>query len=565
MSDAAILNEEVRTIRNFLTGLEDTESELEKLNLVNELFNYIHSTRKVLTNAPSLRQMLLTKITEFSKQSSWGVIKDAAARVCTKLNTEFGEPYSPGCLEALDMAPPPHPFADMRALGEGSFGAVFKPALPNKKNGAPQTYPDNVTKAFYRKANYNALVEKIPQIHNLMGPNEGHRINTYSETYKAGNLPDPIFDKLKRRAGTLNRSNKLHIIRMPDLGVDIAHIKNVYKEPRKLPFGIILEQIQKVIHQTARLAERYYGHFDIRDLNVMMNPKTGMLTIIDFDWLLPFETLYDEYDWGFYNQPPEALLRSYLLDAMEPPDGYTIQDYFIPGKLDNYLTYNLISFQAALQTHYKIANQEQLETAVIEAVDDSVQYLKSLLPTYGSTERLFMDVIIPTNDNYGLGLTLLQMISHVYVISSTDKTMAKNVLRTRITNGDVPYSEEQLSVIVDTLVEVIDLLKRMASMKLRDRINPADAKTEIDRIVTKYNSEKPAMNNNARAELNRMAFLAGNMPVVNNNATPAAMNENVRQELNRLRLLEGVMPSPPKSTRKGRRSRKARKTYRRRR
>jgi hypothetical protein len=582
MGDAAILAEEVTAVKIFLERFDTTSGEFEKAHVANEMLNYLVSTR-LLLNTQSFRKAILVKISELSTSASWPIMKEASARLCSRIHTEFDEPYSPGCLSALDMAAaaaaaaapgvaaaaapaPAHPFANMRAIGEGSFGAVFKPALPNKKNGVVQTYPENVTKAFYRKSNYNAIVAKAPQIQNLMGPNEGHRINTYVQSYKAGDLPDPIFDTLKSRAVSLNRSNNLHIVRMPDLGSDIGHIAEFYKEPRKVPFGTILEQIQKLIHQTARLAERGYGHFDIRQTNVMMRPDTGKLTIIDFDWLLPFDTLYNSYEWGFYNQPPEALMHEKFRTVLRYPPTTTdhVEEYASSAQLRNYVAYNIRSYKHAFEKYYNIVDQSQLKIATLESILDSVSYLISLKPSHPTAKEMFMNVVMPKNDNYGLGLTLLQMIAHVYVINGVDKASEKEILRDRISNNGAPYTEIQLSAIVDALFEVIGMLKRMASMKLRDRIPPAEAKTEIDRIVSNFKENMPAINENARAELNRMAFLAGNMPAVNNASPVVALSPNTRAELNRLRLLEGVMPSP-KSTRKGRRSTKRRKTYRRRR
>jgi hypothetical protein len=176
-------------------------------------------------------------------------------------------------------------------LGSGSFGMAFKPALPNIEDDHIVNYPNNVTKIFFNKTNLNKVMNATKNIENLMGKNKGHRMYKYRHKYTVRNLPYKVARKLRKlsKRKTVKKTNRVHLMRMPYLGIDIEKISNlennIYKEIRKINFEIILRQIQKLIHQTANLAKEKYGHFDIRTPNIVVHPKSGSITIIDFDWL----------------------------------------------------------------------------------------------------------------------------------------------------------------------------------------------------------------------------------------------------------------------------------------
>jgi serine/threonine protein kinase len=50
-----------------------------------------------------------------------------------------------------------------------------------------------------------------------------------------------------------------------------------------------------------------YIHGDIRETNVLFNLNNATMTIIDFDWLKPFNEIYNTYPEFFYSWPPECL------------------------------------------------------------------------------------------------------------------------------------------------------------------------------------------------------------------------------------------------------------------
>lgn len=555
-SAASLKDQEAAVIKEHLDAVTAAVGKIAKAEATVRMFEYLATTQFILSN-DRFRQTVKNKIHEFTRETPEvkAILKDSIAALCAKIST-YGDDDLPGCPGFEPVVLP-----NLEAVGEGGFGAVFKPALPNRVNGVMRNFPGNVTKAFYRKENYDKIVDLAPRIQNLMGSNEGHRINTYTRKYKARNLPRPIYEKIKYKANNLRPTDDLYLIRMPDLGADIKHIEDVYKQVRQIPFRTILTQIQKLIGQTARLAERDYGHFDIRDTNVMINPTTGQITIIDFDWLKHFETLYDEYPFGFYNQPPEALLADEFARVLNLPSDQMsrVMNFIDPRQFSEYVRFNGHAFSTAHEKYFARMDADDFAQAVKEANMDNVEYLKTQLSNYGgSAKPLFLYGVMPTIDNYGLALTLLEMIGYVYVIAGNDKDVAMNALRGRLSSEGRPYSDTELSVIVDSLLQLIALLKRMASLTIRDRILPADAKTEIDRIVSEFNASYPAIAENTGAELNRMAVLANANYVL---AKPNAIPTNARAELNRMALLEGSVPRRP-TTRRRRARRGTRKARR---
>ena len=335
-------------------------------------------------------------------------------------------------------------------IGAGAFGAVIQPALQNTLNGELKDFPDNVTKVFFVKRNMNTALNTAKKLPRLMGNNNGHRIYPYSRKIKGSNLPANLFTKLKARK-ELNMNSNLHILRMPYLGVDIYHLNAIHAEElRKVPITTILEQIQKLIHQTGKLAEAGYGHFDIRQTNVMVRPETGTLTIIDFDWLMPLKDLEKEYKphFGYFSNPPESLLaklvgRPYL----------SIYDVSVVGYTRENWTYN-----EKILRPMGITSMLDLKRKYEEAIADTYSMLDPL-------ESKFKDCL-PYFDNYGLAFTLLLFIEAVYgaeVIRKTDAT----------TSFD----------------EVVKLLLRMCAFKLRERISPAEAVAAIDAIMARVGEE----------------------------------------------------------------------------
>jgi hypothetical protein len=203
-----------------------------------------------------------------------------------------------------------------RTLGAGTYGFVVQPAFPNRTaTGEEVTFPGNVTKVFYNEQEYWDALKKLQLVPGMLGHNEGHRVNTYRRLYTARNITSNVSQKIRDKyAGRPHE--RLRMIRMPALGVDIRgaikHKKHILAL-QQIPITVIVAQVKKLVQQTQAIAANGYIHTDIRDQNVMVDPATGIFTIIDFDWLEPAPVIFKKYPFGFYNNPPETLMISNIL------------------------------------------------------------------------------------------------------------------------------------------------------------------------------------------------------------------------------------------------------------
>lgn len=244
-----------------------------------------------------------------------------------------------------------------KVLGEGSYGAVVQPALPNRNI----EYPANVTKIFTGKDEYlNALrqagnakkigplaikaepyrnsftvasldpsirsrirsrVEKA-MLENVDVPLDvGRRIERESGMYDNENarnayIADKI-DKYKRSKLSIKNSEiPIYPLRLDYLGNDFAYLDEGtnYRMLRDIDYKILLHQILKSFKVVKAIWDAGYIHGDIRNSNVLCQLQSGYsvpqgtITIVDFDWLYKKSIFIDQYPTFFYSHPPEGLL-----------------------------------------------------------------------------------------------------------------------------------------------------------------------------------------------------------------------------------------------------------------
>jgi len=307
-------------------------------------------------------------------------------------------------------------------LGAGGFGVVIKPALPNTNEaGVLHEYPDNVTKLFIERRNRDKILTLAPLLNRIMGPNEGHRINTYRKAYKGRNVPES-----SRRKLGIRESNNVYPIRMPDLGVSIHDLYDRRQDLRKIPVTTILGQVVKVLKQVQTLQASGYIHGDIRDTNVMIHPATGIITIIDFDLLRPVDEFRRRTSFGMYNNPPELVL-------------------LFPDRIDSYVAsfYKWFTFV-----------QELFEgPAFILEMEDVIEKVQATVSRIGESRVLSKS--LTTFDSFGIGCTLLTMFEILYPGSiKNDKAVLKTSLQARITNNGVPYTDVEMDAIVNAIYDM---------------------------------------------------------------------------------------------------------------
>lgn len=207
-----------------------------------------------------------------------------------------------------------------KVLGKGGFGVVFTPAMNNiNATGTRKSFPGHVTKVFFKEEAYKKalrdaeeLKKKVPALAIPYAP--------YEHPYKLKEIPASVIATLTRDdVGGVKRGDPAHMLHMPNLGVSIHDflkslpLRTTYQ--RSVPFEKTVQELYKLMTIVKAIGEAGLIHADIRETNVLVNPDTGDMTIIDFDLLSPKESMSRKLR-PFYNRPPELLYMSGFISKL---------------------------------------------------------------------------------------------------------------------------------------------------------------------------------------------------------------------------------------------------------
>ena len=377
-------------------------------------------------------------------------------------------------------------------LGSGGFGQVIAPALPNIKNGLISEYPDNVTKLFYDEDDKQSALKIAEQVPELMGANKGHNVYDYLYKYKKSNLPLSLQTKI----GAKIRSGPLFAVRMPNLGVSINRLNTVYKKIREVPIVNIMEQVVKLLSQTANLAEHFYIHGDIRESNVTINPKDGTMTIIDFDWLRPYHKFIETYTFNFYNNPPELLFIPHL-DTLRnivkrPP--LTAQQLMYDLDLVTLKDFQRYAINQIKQYNYINENVELQLFRIFSGLSSTIKFLKNKLDKDDNLdlEVLLTTYSIPTFDNFGLGFVLIELFVTLYPApygAENELDEVKKSLRARIKT----LNNSEIDIYAKGIIEFIDLFRSISHFSMSERPHPQTVHLRAQEILNDIKTKLASM------------------------------------------------------------------------
>jgi serine/threonine protein kinase len=96
-----------------------------------------------------------------------------------------------------------------------------------------------------------------------------------------------------------------------DIGKDPAMLAKIIA----LPLEVKVREIYKLMNILKALGDAGYVHGDLREPNILINPDTGTMNMIDFDLLKPTSVFGATFPSPYYHIPPEA---AYLLTYKEP-------------------------------------------------------------------------------------------------------------------------------------------------------------------------------------------------------------------------------------------------------
>ena len=397
--------EEITKVAELLKAANDARGIPAKIEKSRDLFTYLLTTSEVLKNA-LLRKALWLKSYEFE---TYPELIDVCQELQEKLLT-YG-PAEPRPLGKAPVSP------NLRYIAKGSYGCAIGPALPNIVSGSWKTYPSNVTKLFYDKHNYDKLLAKQPMIHNVFGKINDYTIHPYIHKFTYRNIPSKV------RANCDIGSQDLHIVRMPHLGTsvhdttkDSAKYRPILKA---IPIPTLLNEIMKLFGNVKTLRDKNLIHGDIRETNLMIDPNTGKLTIIDFDWLLPKDTFLAEYGgFGFYNNPPEALMVDRIANLERIGfDGVFFNELNSDGEAQEYIKHsNRYKYRDDLGLRINASTIAIANMKNLKYIPDLIklEYANNTTIDIALKETVLKQNMIKTFDSYGLGITLAALLYVVY-------------------------------------------------------------------------------------------------------------------------------------------------------
>lgn len=201
-------------------------------------------------------------------------------------------------------------------LGEGTYGLVIEPALPNiNETGTLQSFPGMVSKIFIKEGDYK---DALKASENISSKVSSLALNTipYRKKHAIGNIPNETL-----RLKIVNRYNfndyiipttrtPVYVIRMPALGNDFSNIAKsplLYRKLGTQPNSVICREVLKLLNIVKSIKDAGFIHGDIRETNVLCNVDTGTMTIIDFDWFKSSGDFLKSYTQYFYSHPPELV------------------------------------------------------------------------------------------------------------------------------------------------------------------------------------------------------------------------------------------------------------------
>lgn len=395
---------------------------------------------------------------------------------------------------------------DTKYIAKGSFGCVVEPGLPNKgPDDKWEQFPKNVSKIFKNKITYNRALNSTKKAHNLMGKNNAHRMNTYKYSYlMANSLPERIVTNCE-----LKPSNPIYVTRMPNLGLSFDNLNgnmDAIDKLHRVSFITILKQIEKVLDQVDKLQKANYVHGDIREANVMIDPKDGVISIIDFDWLLPKHSFFREFPLGFYNSPPETMVRKYIVEdniykeselvkiKQEIEQIYNNTIYRNNTKkwlivLINYFNNSNKYFINSNVGHSLGLTRDILKNTIIKAIEyyaNIIKY-KRIQSDINDKLSMFHDTIFKTYDSYSIGFSILYLMNILYPGNiTTNSSKMSESLKGKLYNELVEYNESTLNLIAKAIVNIKNAMANLCNIDMTKRTTIDKAlkvvKDEIEKL-----------------------------------------------------------------------------------
>jgi serine/threonine protein kinase len=402
----------------------------------------------------------------------------------------------------------------------GAYGLILPP------QSIQGIDPTHVTKVFHTKKAYDKFLEKMGMIREIFQGDPNYLVYPFDRVYTLSNVPNQYKHTVSSRfSRNTNRNTKveplqqpIYAVHMPHLGVDLNHVKDILGHLRAIPVPIMLTNMYELLEKVAMLWNHEYVHGDVRPPNIMIQPETGKLTLIDFDWLMEVREFAKVYRpvteskrlSGAHGPPTEIITHphippEFLLSDMSQhleetnfsADRTKIGTSRTTRIITDYCTHMRERF-TYLNAYYQLA---PLILTVKKAIEASIAYADNIV----KEGRFPIMESYRTLDGYGIGQNLLELCHQLYPGSLTyaaDPSMTlyeKSALNTMIHYVLKPlcmfslherkYVREVLGIASDIVASVQQEAAQEKPTNNAANKNPANEKPVNDKPVNQGNKQ----------------------------------------------------------------------------
>ena len=403
-----------------------------------------------------------------------------------------------------------------KILGNGAFGTVV-----TNKNG-PNNNPTNVVKFFKNKTQRQTEITQTKKIFNL----------THNGRYLMNSI-DLIPEDYPN---SINTSTPFYGAKMPYLGIDIINYLN--DREHTIPIEILYPQFRDILGLTLKFSNTGMCHRDIRLENMLIDPKSGRLTLIDFGFYNTCKNTYTRHypsgNKSYFTPPENVLIRidGGILKLVDEQFMDNLTKVYTGVHYSSYIDYYI----------YKKISEDQLYTFLKENNSKNLSYIKEIILTklkdglkikllgfelnrlVAEEDRDVVKELLESNNTFiDKCTTLTELITQLTKKSdenplftikdlylSPDYSIVEGIITGKIINDIISetisnilfptwdnfgvgmmflellcnkYRERLASLILDQkFIRTFQLLERMIDYQLETRITPNDAFTEMDAI-----------------------------------------------------------------------------------
>lgn len=394
------------------------------------------------------------------------------------------------------------------ALGEGSYGFVFYPALPNYNNqGMPLRH---VSKLFFEEDDYRHLMNKTNTLSTIFPAYQLPQ--PYRRSYTVKNIPQKFRRYLNH---TYTNESTVHMVRIPYLGRSLEELvgmdqKNHTLSPvRRCAIWKILREITKLLSYTNEMTKKGYLHGDISPGNIVFDEKECRMYLIDFDWFYPYSDYYANRGqvFGKATDPPETLFipafrylpRIFVPTRLYEKAGTRKNPYKAFEQTQKNEVRGNIQYADKIQREFShigaYLSRNKIHSAIQSSMKKNAEYLTRSITSNTTATSLF-SIIAPYFDNYGLGFCLTELLLALYPLPMEgDEESFIDFLRdsAQPLPSRVNHYDHYAKSTVYTIRQTIRLLMSLSSFVIEKRPSPPQAYESMERIYHDYLAELHTM------------------------------------------------------------------------